>query len=355
MSKKSELEDQVARLTILVEEMRARMAGLEGAAGRPAGIEVPRSRRDILRLGGAAALGAVGAAALRAVPAAATNGAAVLAGQNNTSTLPTTVTGSPAPAEILGAVQSDFDSAALTASGEVFSGPLQGLGGVSWDGTGAPAPFAEGVDGFATGATAYGVYGLTDSGTGVTGESSTGTSVYARGSGRVRQDPHGLAAASYWPGSVPNYAPNQVEQVRDAAGTLWLSNAAGNWRRASTFEVFPTPRRVYGPGTFLVAGTIVTNIDATTKMGGGSSGVPPGVIAAWCAVQSFEPAVLSIYPAGSPDPGLSNFGVTGAAGNVQMLYMMVPLNALGRFSFKNRKTTARIFIDVWGYLSQAAT
>src|SRR2546428_12580681 len=50
MANKRELEDQVARLTVLVEEMRARLANLEGT-NRPAGADVPRSRRDILRLG----------------------------------------------------------------------------------------------------------------------------------------------------------------------------------------------------------------------------------------------------------------------------------------------------------------
>jgi hypothetical protein len=31
---------------------------------------------------------------------------------------------------------------------------------------------------------------------------------------------------------------------------------------------------------------------------------------------------------------------------------MVPLNAAGKFSFTNVKTTARVYFDVWGYLLQ---
>jgi len=340
MAKKNELEEQVAKLSALVEEMRTRISGLEGGHGRPAGTDAPRSRRDMLRLGGAAALGAVGAAAMRAVPAAAANGDPVLAGQTVVSTAPTTVSGAAAAAQVLAAKQSDFPGVAAGA----FSGALQGLGGLS----GTVAPFAEGVDGFASGATAFGVYGLTDSGTGVTGESSTGISLYARGTGRLRQDPGSVAK--------PTHVPNAMEQARDADGALWLSDSNGRWRRASTFEVFPNGRRVYGTGVAIPKGTVVT-VDATMKIasaGGGVSGLPAGATAAWCAVQSFEPAVLSIYPAGSPDPGVGTFGVMGTAGiSIQIIYMMVPLNAAGQFTFKNMKTTARIFFDVWGFLTQS--
>jgi len=79
MADKNELEDQVTRLTALVEEMSARIAKMEGKPDQAA-PDAPRSRRDLLKMGGAAALGAVGAAALRVMPAAATTGNAILAG-----------------------------------------------------------------------------------------------------------------------------------------------------------------------------------------------------------------------------------------------------------------------------------
>jgi hypothetical protein len=307
-------------------------------------------------LGGAAALGAVGAVALRAMPAAAANGDPVLAGQNVVSTAPTTISGAAAPAEVLGAVQSDYIGTLPGTPAAVFSGAIQGFGGVSGPGT----AFADGVDGFASGGpaiggshTAFGVYGLTDSGTGVTGEAVTGISVYARGTGRLRQDPLPLATNP----ASQGYAPNPVEQVRTSDGALWLSNAAGNWRRATTFEVFPNPRRVFGTGAFVNPNTAVLNIDSTTRIpsaGGGPSGVPAGANAAWCAVQSYEPCVIGFYPAGSPDPLGGAFGVMGTAGiSVQVSFLMIPLNSSGRVSFTNRKTKARIFIDVWGYLTQA--
>lgn len=356
MANRRELEDQVARLTELVEEMRSRMAGLEGA-GRPSRLGEPTSRRDLLRLGGAAALGAVGAAAMRVMPAAAANGDPVLAGQNVVSTSPTTITGANSPAEILGGVSGDYDNATQIANG-TFSGAVQGLGGTSLPG---PAgPFAEGVDGWAKGASGFGIYGLSDSGTGVAGESGIGIGLYARTSGRIRQDPR---ANPPMPVTGPGYfAANAAEQVRDATGALWLSSniSANPWRRATTFEVFPNPRRVFGNNVATPANTAVT-VDATTRISppGGPSGVPAGAAFAWCAVQSYEPCVLQVYPAGGADPGGGAFGVMGTAGiSVQICYLMVPLSTtpgptLGKFTFANRKTKARIFFDVWGYLTQS--
>jgi hypothetical protein len=347
MASKRELEDQVARLTVLVEEMSARMANLEGPR-RPAESDGPKSRRDILRLGGAAALGAVGAVAMRAIPAAAATGSNVVAGQANTADATTSLTGTtPLSADVLDVAAFDTDSAKLTTAltGGQFGGAIQGKGGPS--GTSAPN-LRDGVDGWASGETAFGVYGLTDSGVGVAGESGTGVSLYARGTGRILQDP--------MPAGVPAYPPNNMEQVRDDDGTLWLSNAAGKWRRASTFEMFGNSRRVYGRGVYLAIGQKVLNVDATKKLDGSSSGVPAGVVAAWCAVQSYEPALLDIYPAVSPDPGTGSFSMMGTAGlSVQLSWMMVPLNSAGQFSFTNRKSKCRVYFDVWGYLSQAAS
>jgi hypothetical protein len=348
MASKRELEDQVARLTVLVEDMRARMASLERPK-RGAELEGPRSRRDILRLGGAAALGAVGAVAMRAIPAAAANNDPVLAGNANSASATTSLAGTtPLSADVLDVAAFDTDSAKLTTAlgtGGQFGGAIQGKGGPS----GLAVPdLRDGVDGWASGATAFGVYGLTDTGVGVTGESGTGVSVYARGTGRILQDPV--------PAGVPVHIPNNMEQVRDDDGTLWLSNAAGKWRRASTFEMFGNSRRVYGRGAFLAIGQKVLNVDATKKLDGSPSGVPAGVVAAWCAVQSYEACLLDIYPAGSPDPGTGSFSVMGTAGlSVQLSWMMVPLNSLGQFSFTNRKSKCRVYFDVWGYLSQSAS
>ena len=75
-----------------------------------------------------------------------------------------------------------------------------------------------------------GVYGLTDSGYGVIGESNTGIGLYAARSGRIRQE--GLLA----PG-MPGHIPNPFEQVRDANGVLWIHNGLGVWRRVNSVRV----------------------------------------------------------------------------------------------------------------------
>src|SRR5947208_14068868 len=101
MATKAELEAQVGRLTALVEEMRGRLARIEGRGQEPASPAGPTSRRDLLRLGGAALVGAAGTAALRAIPAGAANGANVVIGSaTNAGESPTTLkadSGTPVP------------------------------------------------------------------------------------------------------------------------------------------------------------------------------------------------------------------------------------------------------------------
>ncbi len=169
---------------------------------------------------------------------------------------------------------------------------------------------------------------------------------------------------------MPDYTPfpAPLEQVRDAAGTLWLSNGAATptWRRASTFEIFGNLRRVYGPGTTLPPAGFkgdpaasALHIDATKQIltppfNGSPSGVPAGAIAAWCAVQAYEPGAISIYPDNLADPGAASWASAGTTGKLQMLYMMVPLSPAGKFSITNYFTTKHIYIDVWGFLSASA-
>jgi len=348
MDRRQELEEQVRQLSRTVEEMRIRMARLEGKDGSTEKLARASNRRGFLKLGAGAALGALGLAATKVMPAAAADGAAVVTGATVTGEHPTVIQGDAATAvPVFSAEAQGFDSGTLTTAG-TFAGPLQGLG---TQGGLDPltATAVDGVDGWAEGIRSFGVYGLTDAGVGVTGESSTGIGLYARSSGRLLQDPR--------PNGIdgkPDFTPNDFEQVRDTDSALWLSNSAGGWRRATTFEVFPGPRRVYGTGVLLPIGAVVQNIDATTQLNLTPTGVPAGAVAAWCAVQSIEPAVLSIYPAGSPDPHIGAWGQMGTAGiSVQISYMMVPLNSSGKFSFTNLKTKARIYFDVWGYLSQS--
>ena len=353
MDRKRQLEEQVVELSRQVEDMRLRLAAIEGGSGGRASATTPRSRRDLLKLGGAAALGvagAVGAAALGTVPAQAADGANLVLGNNNSTTN---------KAESPTILVDDNATNGFTAfpiGTSSLSGALRVEGGSS---TVANNQLASGVDGWASGELGYGVFGISDSGVGVTGESDIGIGLFARRSGRIRQDAHALDV-----NGVPNYWPaNEFEQVRDGTGSLWLSGPQGgtiHWRRATTFELFPNPRRVYEQpaNTTTPAEGFILNIDATTIVyhGSGPSGVPAGAVAAYCAVQTYQSGVMTLYPADTGDTGVANYSVAGADGQLQMLYMMVPLSPANSahpasFNIHNRFTAKSIHIDVWGWVT----
>jgi hypothetical protein len=336
MGRTEELEQQVLNLTRVIDEMKGRIVRLEGGeAGRAEGDPARKSRRNFLRLGAAAALGAVGMAAGKVIPASAANGGNFTLGQANLAESPTTLTGdgaSGAPTPVLEAAANGTTWVPGTTG--TFAGPLQGVG----TSTGA----IEGVDGWAGGAQAFGVYGLTDSGTGVVGEANTGIGLHARGSGRIRQDPQSVA---------PSYTPNDFEQVRDPSGNLWISQAGGVWRQVAIMHLFPDPRRIYdgfaqpsAPGTY---GPIDATMKAPTA-GGGLSGVPAGAQAALCAVQSYQAGVMTIFPDGTADPGLASWAST-ANGLLNLFYMFVPLSSAGKFKI-HTYFTGQKFFDVWGFL-----
>ncbi|GAC1520364.1 MAG: hypothetical protein NVS2B16_27410 [Chloroflexota bacterium] len=110
-----------------------------------------------------------------------------------------------------------------------------------------------------------------------------------------------------------------------------------------SFTSFPAPHRVFGDGTLLPAGTTTGAIDAT------AGGVPAGAGAAYCAVQATNPGVMTLFPDGSPDPGIANWANTGAAGQLALFYMLVPLSAAGKFKI-HTYFTGSVYVDVWGYL-----
>src|SRR5437870_13565752 len=89
MARKVELEAEVARLSAIVEQLKGRLDGIDGRTNGHGGEIQPHSRRDFVKLAGAAVAGAAGGVLLGAVPAAATNGSPVLLG--NTGTSPATV------------------------------------------------------------------------------------------------------------------------------------------------------------------------------------------------------------------------------------------------------------------------
>src|SRR6059058_4930915 len=86
--------DVVARLTAQVEALTARLDMLEGSPRHSENgngqNKAPQSRRDLLKLAGAAAAGAAGSILIGNVPAAATSGQPVLLGNATTNDSATT-------------------------------------------------------------------------------------------------------------------------------------------------------------------------------------------------------------------------------------------------------------------------
>jgi hypothetical protein len=114
-------------------------------------------------------------------------------------------------------------------------------------------------------------------------------------------------------------------------------------------QSFASPHRIYG-NTSVPADSIVGPIDATKAKNGTATGVPAGARSTYCAVQSYQPGVMTIYPDGTLDLGIANWSGTGnISGVLNLLYMLVPLSSVGKFLI-HTYFTGSIYVDVWGYL-----
>src|SRR2546428_14086027 len=75
MARKVELEAEVARLSAIVEQLKGRLDGMDGRTNGHGGEIQPHSRRDFVKLAGAAVAGAAGRPFVRGVAAPAAGGA----------------------------------------------------------------------------------------------------------------------------------------------------------------------------------------------------------------------------------------------------------------------------------------
>src|SRR6202022_3787825 len=294
------IQDEVGRLTALVEEMRGRLERLEG--GTPdidPGNGNAHSRRDLLKLAGAGAVG----------PAAAATGDPILMGQTNSTGLTTNIVpGSTNPSPILQAlgqgvtpptVPVNAANQSIPLIGAIGPGgilppvgtspadypgfaPIQGVGGVAViTVNGAPKTVSEGINGYGRGSAGIGVSGESDVGYGVIGGSG-GIDLAALGNGRVLQLtlPDGLLSSP--PSGPPNFKPNDFEQVRDGNGGIWVSKPAPNgspppaasWRRLNSM-IPMTPVRVVDTRIGLggVSGMQTAGTTQTWMLAGGN-GLP---------------------------------------------------------------------------------
>jgi hypothetical protein len=301
-------------------------------------------RRSMLRLAGAALLGAAGAAAVRVVPAAAASGNNMIVGCLNTETTTTQLSGSTTNGQIGMAVD-----AAIA---------IQGRGDA------ATAADSVGVLGTTKSGSGIGVHGSASAGIGglfETGSLSTTKGSYdlslgtlSSGSGRLAQ----LGRTDVG-GTSPNWNPNfvitnsltgattfQHELVRGNDGSIWASRALrvrsgiaahGRWKRVNTVRTDTAdglgsnfkPFRLIDTrtlGAAKAAGSVTTVTAAGT--GSGASTIPADAIAVMgnlTAVNYTGPGFLAIMPAGivigtatgdynpAADPSSVNFIVGQAA------------------------------------------
>lgn len=350
-----ELRAEVARLTRMVEDLEVRLEAIDGGSGSGQAGSGRHSRRDLLRVAGAAVAGAAGGVLLNGLPAAASNGGNVVLGNTvgatlndaaNTTSLTATTTAGPTPlVEVIGPGAS---VPAAPPSGPELKGALQVFAqtGIPANPKAMPPVVArpsEGIDGWAPGGIGVGVLGASDVGYGVLGESGAAIDVAAFGTGRVFQFSITDNTGAPLPGP-PAFTPSQPasglpggELVRDANSVLWASRATGlltaGWRRINTTRV----DREDGLGPFVPVRIIDTR-DGTGLAGSGLSagqklqpgttytfgpftgvnGIPSdavGIIGNVTVAGFTGGGYVTVFPGGVAWPGNSTLNFGGAFAN----------------------------------------
>jgi hypothetical protein len=162
-----------------------------------------------------------------------------------------------------------------------------------------------------------------------------------------------LLVLTVTPTQVVNIA-NAYEMDFETGGatdTEILSARVG-WLNEPGMTLFPNPRRIVnGFATPFTSGGLYGPFDATLESDGvTATGIPAGATAAFCAVMSYSPGVLTLYPDGTPDTHIGNYSGTGNLGSgLNMTYMMVPLGNAGKFRIHSY-ITGKCFVDAWGYV-----
>jgi hypothetical protein len=400
---RSRLQDEVARLTALVDEMKGRLERLEGRRQEPPprpspasgggrnGSQDAQSRRDLLKLAGAAAVGAAGAVVLRTAPAAAATGDPILMGHDNTTgattnIFPGAVTGTP-PSPILQAlglgatpptVPANLPNQSIPLIGAIGAGgslpvvgsapadypgwaPIQGVGGVGViTVNGVNQTVSEGINGWGKGKTGIGITGESDLGYGVVGGSG-GIDLAALGNGRILQlalpvDPPSLLSNP--PAGPPNYVPNDFEQVRDGNGVIWVSHQApagspfaAYWRRLNTMIPI-TPARVVDTRSGLGGVNGIQSVGSTQTWAlVGVNGIPAnavGLVGNLTAAGYSASGYLAIFPGGTAWPGNSTVNFSPAS-SAWANFFVVLFGARGDVSVY-MGATSHVILDVAGYV-----
>ncbi len=314
-SKIQDLEAKVAELTAIVEHLSVERATEPAASDEREEREFPRSsRRNLLKLAGAAAVGTAAAVATNALPAAAADGSSILLGQDGTANNSyTTVTG--------------INFTGANPDGVV----LKVQDGTSWSASTAAYPAAIGGWASVTGKTRNGIYGYTQwsDHAGVVGYGSFGTPGSIGGRFAGARAAVNIVSSGTAP-TVVGVAHETGDIIRTDDGDLWYvaaSGSPGSLRKlagtstSGSLQLLATPKRVYdsrvgelpatAPKTALTGGT--RTIDCTLN----SSGVPAGargLVLNVTALSLSAGGYLSVSPGAAGFSGTStlNWTVNGA-------------------------------------------
>jgi hypothetical protein len=383
----SHAPDRIAQLTAQVEALTARLAAIEGTAlpstNGNGGHTEPQSRRDLLKLAGAAAAGAAGTILLRSTPAAALTGDPLTLGTsvgndaNSTTDVSPTAASAPSPLfQATGQGVAATTTVAPTAStsppllqsipliGAIGAGgalpqvgnpptpdypgfaPIQGIGGVTTIVvSGQNVQYSEGVNGYGAGATGIGVTGESDVGYGIAGGSG-GIDIAALGSGRFLQLPLVDSLLSSPPAGPPNYTANDFEIVRDGNGVIWVSKAGGGWRRLNS-SIPVTPFRLYDNRPAGKPANSNTDIQIA-----GVGTIPADAVGVFGNLVAIAPAkdgFLTIYPKGGVLTPVTSLNFIHGA--TMSGFFMVGLGSGGKVTvFVSGNGAVAYTLDVAGYL-----
>ncbi len=333
----------------------------------------PTSRRTLLKWGGvgaAAALATAGGTALRMPTAHAADGAnLVLGNASNMAEHVTTLTydGSETKPTAFNVAIGDNGLAINGNAGNYNTAGSAGVGGIAGDGANAVGVAGNagsngtGVYGVAKGSAAcWGMWGSSDAGVAVQGNSGTGIALNAGGSGRLASIPM-LSV-----GAPTDGAYSAGEQIRDAGGNLficvaggspgtWLKVAAAAAGRGGMVNLLSAPIRLLDTRLSigrLSAGSVyvlqVTGVDV------GGISVPKGatgVVGNVTVVQPNGGGDLRLYPGGAPLPATSS--INFASGQVIANGVTVGLNTGGQISIKvdmPAGTATHVIFDASGYV-----
>ena len=335
------------RLEFLVEAQRLRL-------GLSSPEDTKRSRRGLLKMLGAAIIGAAGGAALRSTAASAAQGGNMIIGQTNDGTGETAlnVNGSTGPSAVFAVTNNDT-------SGNVMDGiSSQGKNGGS------------------------GVLAFSDTGSGVLALSSTGPDISAGRPGLLKLPGTGRLAM-LGRGDTGSAAPNftatagMFEMIRGGDGSLWASRHTGSgqssWRRMNSVRVDSAandgsvfvPVRVINtdPGIGPVVGGITGPLNQGVTYNwtlAGSNGIPAdalGMVGNITAVAYTSGGFLTMFPKGVSQPTVSSVNFAGtffAWGNhftVGFGTGLVNGGAVSIFVGLNAPSdTCHVIVDVFGYI-----